>query len=84
MIFNMIHPKGYLPPPDFYHTGGEDVPPLLVALRRLPISYEHILQWFARSNNHVFLLRTRKGLGRLNRFTSSELAVVTSVTFVLL
>lgn len=46
-IFKIVsedHP-GY-----FEYKAEDDVAPLTVALRRLPISYQHVLQWFAKQN----------------------------------
>jgi hypothetical protein len=54
------------------------IPELLVALRRLPISYKHVLLWFAKRNKSIYLsLWARFRLGNLLK---PELQVIEDVT----
>ena len=53
------------------------MPPLVVALRSLPVSYSHVVQHFARMNGELDL-----GSGcNIASMTKSELGVITTVRF---
>jgi hypothetical protein len=60
-----------------YFRWGDSMPPLVVALRSLPVSYYHAIEHFARVNGELDL-----SFGcNIASMTKSELVVITSVRF---
>jgi hypothetical protein len=53
------------------------MPALVVALRPLPASYQHVLQWLAKFNEHIN--SGESNAHNLNDMTKSELTVLKSV-----
>jgi hypothetical protein len=65
------------PKPRTYFRWSDSMPPLVVALRSLPVSYSHVVQHFARMNGELDL-----GSGcNIASMTKSELGVITTVRF---
>lgn len=59
------------------------MPALVVALRELPISYGHVLEWFAKANSHMALYLDPEDCD-LNDMTRTELEVVESAELIFL
>lgn len=51
-----------------------NVPPLVIALRSLPLSYSHVLEWFGKYNTHLRLYEPNFGM-----LSDDEVAVINSV-----
>lgn len=77
-IFALVHQQMCSTRCKSYYERHRNMPALVVALRRLPNSYHHVLEWF-RKFNHSFNAGDN-GLLSLNDMTQSELATFKSLT----
>jgi hypothetical protein len=76
VCISQTHPNP-APKPRPYFRWSDSMPPLVVALRSLPVSYGHAIQHFARVNWQLDL-----GFGcNIASMTKSELGVITFVRF---
>jgi hypothetical protein len=70
-------------PPDwlidsYYFEWNGSMPPLVVALRTLKLSYQHVMQWFSKHNSRLFL---HEGSGfDISDMTNIELEGICSVS----
>ena len=70
-------------PPDwlidlYYFEWNGSIPPLVVALRTLKLSYQHVMQWFSKHNS---LLVMHEGVGfDISDMTNIELERISSVS----
>jgi hypothetical protein len=78
--YSSIYSGGY----KYFKHNDYRTSPLVVALRRLPISYEHVLQWVAKETSpNIDLLSCNGSWDNLiSRLTSSELKIFTRASLI--